>query len=590
MRFSSSVGLLAIASSAYAGAVQKPGLKVPSSAAANRDAVQKLFVDSYNAYREFAFGHDDLSPVSKGFSDGRNGFGATIVDALPTIAIMGLDDLFEEALNFTAHIDFSKSHTPDTVSVFETTIRYLGGLLSAFELSGQQHPILVEKAKEVADKMAFAWVGDNLVPFGFINFATNTPTRGTSNIAEAGTLALEWSTLTKHTGNATYANKAVGSLRHIATLPDPLPGLAAQGIDPATGKSVGAFVTWGGGSDSYFEYLIKYARLSNTDDPIFADTWATAVDSSIKTLLRTSTVGDFLYVADFDDNRRIRHVGSHLACFHGGNWILGPLVVLVIVLQRQWMLTWATNAGGKLLNNQTIVDLGLNVSKFSSPSNHHAPSDYPMFVIPSCSPSPSLPHVPHITNRKNSTGIGPESFAYISDDGSFTGGSNPSRSQLAFNAQHGFYITGADYILRPEVLESNFYAWRVTGDTKYLDNAARAIDSFNKFLPATVGIGGLFDVNNVNSDKVDDTESFWFAEVLKYLYLTFDDPDHISIDDFVFNTEAQPFIAPTAKATYGSGSIRGPQAFKAQSGNLPVISPNRVIPRPLNNLSNAQTV
>ncbi|KAJ8517937.1 hypothetical protein ONZ45_g4936 [Pleurotus djamor] len=550
MRFSSSVGLLAIASSAYAGAVQKPGLKLPSSAAANRNAVQKLFVDSYNAYREFAFGHDDLSPVSKGFSDGRNGFGATIVDALPTIAIMGLDDLFEEALNFTAHIDFSKSHTPDTVSVFETTIRYLGGLLSAFELSGQQHPILVEKAKEVADKMAFAWVGDNLVPFGFINFATNTPTRGTSNIAEAGTLALEWSTLTKHTGNATYANKAVGSLRHITTLPDPLPGLAAQGIDPATGKSVGAFVTWGGGSDSYFEYLIKYARLSNTDDPIFADTWATAVDSSIKTLLRTSTVGDFLYVADFDDNRRIRHVGSHLACFHG-----------VIVLQRQWMLTWSTNAGGKLLNNQTIVDLGLK-------------------LVDACIN----------TYSSTATGIGPESFAYISDDGSFTGGSNPSRSQLAFNAQHGFYITGADYILRPEVLESNFYAWRVTGDTKYLDNAARAIDSFNKFLPATVGIGGLFDVNNVNSDKVDDTESFWFAEVLKYLYLTFDDPDHISIDDFVFNTEAQPFIAPTAKATYGSGSIRGPQAFKAQSGSLPVISPNRVIPRPLNNLSNAQTV
>jgi len=43
--------------------------------------------------------------------------------------------------------------------VFETTIRYLGGLLSAFELSGQQFPILLEKAKEVADKMAFAWVG-----------------------------------------------------------------------------------------------------------------------------------------------------------------------------------------------------------------------------------------------------------------------------------------------------------------------------------------------------------------------------------------------------------------------------------------------
>lgn len=46
------------------------------------------------------------------------------------------------------------------------------------------------------------------------------------------------------------------------------------------------YQTWGGGSDSYIEYLIKYARLTNTNDNLFADTWATAVDSSIRTLLR----------------------------------------------------------------------------------------------------------------------------------------------------------------------------------------------------------------------------------------------------------------------------------------------------------------
>lgn len=118
----------------------------------------------------------------------------------------------------------------------------------------------------------------------------------------------------------------------------------------------------------------------------------------------------------------------------------------------------------------------------------------------------------------DSTGIGPETFAYISDDGSFTGSSSgPTAAQLAFNAQHGFYITGADYILRPEVLESSFYAWRATGDTKYLDNAVAAIDSFNKFLTATVGFAGINDVNNPGSTKIDDTQSFWFAEVLKYL-------------------------------------------------------------------------
>jgi len=79
--------------------------------------------------------------------------------------------------------------------------------------------------------------------------------------------------------------------------------------------------SWGGGSDSYFEYLIKYARLSNTDNNIFADAWAAAVDSSIQNLARTSTVLDWQYMADWDEG--IIHIGSHLECFLAGNWMLG---------------------------------------------------------------------------------------------------------------------------------------------------------------------------------------------------------------------------------------------------------------------------
>lgn len=123
---------------------------------------------------------------------------------------------------------------------------------------------------------------------------------------------------------------------------------------------------------------------------------------------------------------------------------------------------------------------------------------------------------------------------------------------MAFYDKHGFYVTDSDYILRPEVLESNFYAWRATGDTKYLDRAASAINSFNTFLQVKDGFAGLTDVNDPTADKIDDMESFWFAEVLKYLwvalsllslyrfthcglerYLTFDDPDHISLNDCV---------------------------------------------------------
>jgi hypothetical protein len=73
------------------------------------------------------------------------------------------------------------------------------------------------------------------------------------------------------------------------------------------------------------------------------------------------------------------------------------------------------------------------------------------------------------------------------------------------------------YILRPEVLESNFYAWRVTGNEKYLSRAQAAVESLRTHLRVDEGgYVGLYDVMNPTK-KVDDTESFWYAEVLKYL-------------------------------------------------------------------------
>ncbi|KAF9236657.1 glycoside hydrolase family 47 protein [Melanogaster broomeanus] len=503
-----------MAAAVHAEPVQKQGLQLPDTAATQREAVVSLFVDSYEAYMKYAWGHDDLLPVSESYTDGRNGWGASIADAMSTMWIMGLYDWFDQAVNHTATVDFSKSQTNDTVSLFETTIRYVGGFLSAYELSGYQYDILVDKAEQLAQQMAYAWVGNNVIPYNDIDFTGHKPTIANRSIAVAGTVSRFLRTLVSlYTKNDTYRRLVEESVQHMIHMPSPLPGMPAQDLDPATGNAVGGYLlshfqTWGGGSDSYFEYLIKYARLTNTADNSYADAWLTAVDTSIKVLLRNSTVGNWLYLADYDNKKMIRHVGSHLACFYGGNWILG----------------------GKLTNNDTIVNIGLQLTD-------------------AC----------WNTYASTATGIGPEVFAYASSDGNYTGGPAPDAEQLQFYDEHGFYITDPDYILRPEVLESNFYAWRATGDTKYLDRAASAITSFQKYLPTTVAYTGICDVNNIDSTKIDDMESFWFAEVLKYLYLTFDDPTHISLDDWVFNTECHPFRAPAAMSTYGSGP--GPHTF-----------------------------
>ncbi|KAI0319250.1 glycoside hydrolase family 47 protein [Amylostereum chailletii] len=515
----------------WGGTVQLPNLQVPASAAAHRQDVVTIFNESYDAYRHFAFGHDQLNPLSVTVTDPRNGWGASIVDAMSSmVGDLPFDD-FQQALAFSSHIDFEESKVNETVSFFETTIRYVGGLISAYELSGKKYPVLVDQAKRLADRLSLAFsVENSTFPFGDLDFTSNSVVNETGSIATSGTLTLEWGKLTEYTGNAAYRALAEKSVLQITSNPKPLPGLPAQGLDPNTNLPVGGYVTWGGGSDSYFEYLIKWARLSNTDDDTFANNWRTAVDTSIKILVKRSTVGNHLYLADFDDDRKIRHIGSHLACFYGGNWLLG----------------------GKLTNNDTIVNIALELNE-------------------AC----------WNTYAGDATGIGPEAFAFISPDGNFTGGDAATPAQLAFYREHGYYITDGIYIERPEVLESNFYAWRVTGDTKYLDRAASAVASFNRFLKTPHGFAGFNDVNNVTSGQVDDMESFWFAEVLKYLYLTFDDPSHISLDDFVFNTEGHPFIAPPAKATYGTGILPPDTTpFTVNPGPLPAVSPIVKLPLP----------
>ncbi|KAI0643933.1 seven-hairpin glycosidase [Trametes meyenii] len=532
---------LALAASPFATTVlgariQTSSITLPSDAGQRRQDVKDIFLTSWNAYKKFAFPHDDLTPLSQSFTDVRNGWGASAVDALSTLFIMGEEDIFEEVVNFTSTIDFTVSHTSDSVSIFETTIRYLGGILSAYELSGQKYPALVKQAEVLGSKMSAAWGNGNKIPFGQLNFNTSTPASTSNSIAGAGTLTLEWSRLAKYSGNDTFRALAEGAVGQIATVHSPVPGLPPQGIDPKTGQPVGAYITWGASSDSYLEYLIKYARLTNTDDDLFADTWHTAVDSSIHTLLRTSTVGNHTYLADLDDNGRIRHVGSHLACFMAGNWIMG----------------------GKLLNNDTIVDIGLDLNE-------------------GC----------WNTYASTATGIGPETFAYISSDGNFTGGGTPSASELAFYNAHGFYITNGNYLMRPEVLESNFYAWRATGDTKFFDRAADATASLAEFLKTPTGaFAPLDNVDSTSSGFMDDQESFWFAEVLKYLFLTFDDPTHIHLDEWVFNTEAHPFIAPPEKDVYGSGRIRPAsefQLFKLTQGSAPTSSVPAGAPSETNN-------
>jgi len=217
--------------------------------------------------------------------------------------------------------------------------------------------------------------------------------------------------------------------------------------------------------------------------------------------------------------------------------------------------------GGKLLNNQTIVDYGLK-------------------LVDAC----------WNTYATTATGIGPEVFAYVGTDGNYTGGNAPTASDTAFYNTAGWYVFNgySYYDLRPEVLESNFYAYRATGDSKYVDRAAAALKSFQTNLKAAGGYGGIQDVRKANSGFIDETESFFFAETLKYLYLTFTDPTKYSLDKYVFNTEAHPFEAPVTFTPTQAPTKTSlvPPPFASVVGNLPLpaVSQNPRLPKQLGDL------
>ncbi|KAG8744402.1 maturation of Asn-linked oligosaccharides protein [Ceratobasidium sp. 414] len=419
-------------------------------------------------------------------------------------------DLVKEAVNFTVNIDFSQSNTDDIVSLFESTIRYVGGMLSAYELGGKKDPKLVKKARELADKLIHGWVGNNDIPYNELDFSNNQPVIKETGMGEcypipsnlttanshypavAGTLVLEWARLSDYTGNETYRAYAEKAMRRIGLLDTPLPGLPAQMVDPSTNKPNGTYIvgTWGAGTDSYFEYLIKYGRMTNNADTRWTKNWLTAVDSSIIHLMREAVETDvkgLLYLGDHY-NGTLRHIGSHLGC---GNWIMG----------------------GRLTDNDTIVEYGLRLAD-------------------TC----------WNTYERTATGLGPEIFGYIGPDSSKAGRVGPSSADLAFYKNNGFYSYNdtewAYYDLRPEVIE-------------YQKRAQAALSSIEKYCKVEHGYVGLGDVRLANQNEyINQTETFFFAEVLKYLYLTFADPNVIHLDEWVLNTEAHPLLAPPSMDTY----------------------------------------
>lgn len=128
-----------------------------------QQAVKNAFQHSWNGYKTHAWLQDELSPISGGHKSPLGGWATTLIDSLDTLLIMGLDEEFEAALEAVHNVDFSTPKLP-TVHVFEITIRHLGGLISAYDLTEGKHLILLEKAQELGELLYRAFDTPNRMP------------------------------------------------------------------------------------------------------------------------------------------------------------------------------------------------------------------------------------------------------------------------------------------------------------------------------------------------------------------------------------------------------------------------------------------
>jgi mannosyl-oligosaccharide alpha-1,2-mannosidase len=150
------------------------------------------------------------------------------------------------------------------------------------------------------------------------------------------------------------------------------------------------------------------------------------------------------------------------------------------------------------------------------------------------------------TYRQTASGIGPEGFRWV-DSALPSGGNNspPPEEDEVFYEEAGFWATSPVYILRPETIESLYYAYRVTGDSKYQDLAWVAFNHIRVACRVGSGYGGLVDVTAEDSGNINQMQSFWLAETIKYLYLIFAEDSAVQVqvdgpNEFVYNTEAHP--------------------------------------------------
>ncbi|KAL2022383.1 hypothetical protein VTK56DRAFT_5450 [Thermocarpiscus australiensis] len=494
-----------------------------------QNAVKEAFQRCWKSYRKYAWMSDELTPVSGGRREVFGGWGATLVDSLDTLWIMGLRDEFDEAVAAASTINFEKVNS-EQVNVFETNIRYLGGFLAAYDLSGDER--LLVKAKEVGEMLYVAFDTPNRMPL--TRWDSRAAAWGLAQLAdehvllaEIGSFSLEFIRLSLLTGDPKWydAVQRIIEALHGQQQASRLPGMWPVVVN-ARKQEFGNHMdyTIGAMADSLYEYLPKTHALAGGLLPMYREMYEAAMDTAIRHNLFRPMLPDEkdvlvsgLVTSRMENGKpvtNLRPEGQHLVCFAGGMLALG----------------------GKLVQNDTHVQKGEKLTDGCVWAYHAMP----LGIMPETfymQPCESADHCPWDEERWKR--------AVLAKAGLHSEMDISKADALIANRRlpKGFTAIGdARYILRPEAIESVFILYRVTGRRDLLDSAWKMFEAVDTSTRTPLANSALVDVTVTDGEPgmSDSMESFWLGETLKYFYLMFSEPDLISLDEYVFNTEAHP--------------------------------------------------
>ena len=303
-------------------AVLGAGAALPLVAAAPREDWAALAADvraemrwAWGRYRALAWGQDQIKPVSGGsrsFLVKGASVGLTIVEALDTLWLMGLDAELEDGVRWCR--ERLRFDLDGDVSVFETSIRMVGGLLSGHLATGDAK--LLELAHDLATRLMPAFGTPTGMPMRFVNLKTGRISGPKSNPAEiGGGLAPEFVTLSQATGEARFGRAAVDAMLCLHGKRSAI-GLVADAIDVTTGAWASRRATIGPPVDSWYEYLWDTWRL--TGDRRLDNAFRQQNAAALKHFSDQTTGKLWMGDCDFETGRRLNLRQDELSSFYPG--------------------------------------------------------------------------------------------------------------------------------------------------------------------------------------------------------------------------------------------------------------------------------